>query len=257
MRDPSPPALSASCPQSSGSGVTDPHLLPLAPEAMPLPTRPRRARQQRRGSGAVMPAFQCLAFQSVVTEPGLTTPRRFPETPLAPGKGPAVPATISPQTLLWLREAGGRWLPSCRHPRRRDLGRPSAPASGRFLAFRSVPDLSSPGTSRRRLEEASSSGQQQRPPRSLSSRRRSALSSAGVSWSHQPFHSSQQRKHVTAPAKTLSVTHLWPIRGGSPVPAHPGRCSPHSGGVAARPLGFPTIVRVSSARLNKIRSKGC
>ena len=84
MRDPSPPALSASCPQSSGSGVTDPHLLPLAPEAMPLPTRPRRARQQRRGSGAVMPAFQCLAFQSVITDPGLTTTRRVPEPPPSP-----------------------------------------------------------------------------------------------------------------------------------------------------------------------------
>ena len=113
---------------------------------------------------------------------GPDDPQETPRDPLAPDKGPAVPAAISPQTLLlWLREAGGRWLPSCRHPRRHDLGRPSAPGSGRFLAFRSVPDLSSPGTSRRRLEEASSSGQQRRPPRSLSSRRRSTLSNAGVS----------------------------------------------------------------------------
>lgn len=179
---PLPRPCSPAAPNPAGGGVTDPHLLAPAPEAMPLPTRPRRARQQRRGSGAVMPAFQCPSFRSVVTEPGLTTPRRLRETPLAADKGPAVPVAISPQTLLlWLREAGGRWLPSCRHPRRHDLGRPSAPGSGRFLVFRSVPDLSSPGTSRRRLEEASSSGQQRRPPRSLSSRRRSTLYNAGVS----------------------------------------------------------------------------
>ena len=78
---PLPRPCSPAAPNPAGGGVTDPHLLPPAPEAMPLPTRPRRARQQRRGSGAVMPAFQCPSFQSVVTEPGLTTPRRLPETP--------------------------------------------------------------------------------------------------------------------------------------------------------------------------------
>lgn len=87
-----PPAA----PSPAGGGVTDPHLLPPAPEAMPLPTRPRRARQQRRGSGAVMPAFQCSSFQNVVTEPGLTTPRRFPEsTPPPrprPREGPCSPS---------------------------------------------------------------------------------------------------------------------------------------------------------------------
>ena len=116
---------------------------------------------------------------------GADNPQRSPGDP-SPQTGALQP---HPQSLLgpllWLREADRRRLPSCRHPRGHDLGRPSAPGSGRLLAFRPVPELSSPGTSQRRLEAASSSGQQWRPPPYLSFRRRSAVSCAGVSSSHQ------------------------------------------------------------------------
>lgn len=42
--------------------------------------------------------------------------------------------------------------------------------------------------------------------------------------------SSQQRKHVTDRAKTLSVIDPGPIRVGSPLAGHPGRCSSYCGG---------------------------
>lgn len=42
--------------------------------------------------------------------------------------------------------------------------------------------------------------------------------------------SSQQRKHVTVRAKTLSVIDPGPIRVGSPLAGHPGRCSSYCGG---------------------------
>nr|CAI9709863.1 unnamed protein product [Rangifer tarandus platyrhynchus] len=189
-----------------------------------------------RGGNASL-SMPCLSECRYGT--GADDPQEIPREPPRPRQGPCSPShDLSLDPPLASRPAAVAFPPADT-PRRRDLGRPSAPSSGRFLAFRSVPDLSSPGTSRRRLEKASSSGQQQRPPRSLSSRRRSALSSAGVSRSHQPFHSSQQRKHVTAPAKTLSVTNLWPIRGELP----PSRGT--LGDVVATPRGGCSAARIS------------
>lgn len=127
-----------------------------------------------------MPSLQDCRYRAGTEEPP-TPPQSALETPRPRQRR----CKFHRQTLfrphVWLRDADQRRLPSCRHPRGSDLSRPSAPGSSRFLASRIVPELSSPGTSLRRLERASSSGQQRQPLRSLSGWRRSALFSAGVS----------------------------------------------------------------------------
>lgn len=149
-RDPSPSPVRQLLPPPWRRG--DPHLLPPALAAMPLPTRPRRgASAAPRFRGGSARRRGCSPFGTVVIEPELKTPQRSPADP-SPPAGALQPQPLSllptpPQ--VWLGEAGRRCLPSCRQtPRGHDLGCPSAPGSSRFLAFRLVPELSSPGTSR-------------------------------------------------------------------------------------------------------------
>lgn len=171
------------------------------------PPNPPPAGRQCQEAGVPSP-------QDCRYRPGLKTPTGALETP-RPGQRPCSPSrSLSSKPLVWLREARRCWLPSCRHPRGRDLGRPSAPGSGGFLAFRPVPELSSLGTSRRRLEAASSGplavSSGALPPAPASPRATTRLCS-----------SSQQRKHVTVRAKTVNVIDPWPILLGFPRPRAP------------------------------------
>lgn len=174
------PALSTSCP--CGSGVTR-TCYPQPPRPCSSQSAPGGPRQQRRGSGAAVPRGGGALPSGLPLSCRHRSPSsRVPWRPRAPDRDPASPSSnLSSDPTSGSETPADAGFPPADTPMVATSAAPPLPGSSRFLASRLVPELSSPGTSRRRLETASSSGQQRQPLRSLSGQRRSALFGAGVS----------------------------------------------------------------------------
>lgn len=187
---------------------------------MPLPTRLRGASAAPRFRGGSARRLGCPPLRTVVIEPGLKTPMVALETPRP--RGPAAPAAVSPQT------------PSSGSDRRAAAGFPPADIPVVMTSVAPPPPAlagSSPfgrswschprvplGEGWKRPVAVASSGC---PCDSLAVSGAAIPPAPASPRANSLCSSSQQRKHVTVRAKTLSVTDPWPIRVGFPCPGAP------------------------------------
>lgn len=209
MRDPSPQPCPPAAPRPSGRPAP---ATPRPGDHAPPNPPPAGAPAAPRFRGGSARSWGCPSFQSVVAEPGLTTPRGAPETS-RPKQGPCSPTrNLSSDSSSGSERPTAAGFPPADIPVVKTSAAPPPPALAGSSPF---------GRSRSCHPQVPLIEGWRRPPPYLSFRRRSAVSCAGVSSSHQPLRTSQQRKHVTARAKTLSVTQPWPIRVGAPRPGRP------------------------------------
>lgn len=167
--------------------------------------------------------------------------------PLAPGRGPAAPAAVSPQTTSLAPR--GR-LPLASLLQTPPWSCPRPPLRPRLWP---VPLLSAgpgaviPGY----LSAKAGNGQQRRPLQSLSGRRRSALSSAGVSSGHQSL--PQLTTKETCDRRGQNTERQRPLtnpRGCPPPRGTLGDVVPTLGRLPG-PLGFPAMGRGSGAGVTR------
>lgn len=212
----------------------------MARTCYPQPGRP--CPSQRAPCASAAPWFRggsarrrgCPAFRIVVNE--LKTPRKALQIP-RPQQGPYSPNRSLSSEPPSLAPRGRPPLASLLQTDNPVVVTSVAPPP----RFWPVPRLSAgpgaviPGY----LSAKAGSGRQRLPRGPLAAGGAALLSAPETPRATSLCRCSQQRKHVTVGAKTRSVTDPWPIRVGSPLSGHPGRCSSYSGGDRRVLSGFP------------------